>query len=283
MTRFQISSLAEYERSYSQLGAALGVPNAIPAPGEVDFLAELTARDWRRIAMLPRPDVFFAAAVASIVASPRALEIGTASGFSAALIAQILALREAERGARGTEPLVHTVDRKAAFVFDPTQPVGFAIGLVAAGLRDRIVVHAEKDSSLCASLPGTDAVRFAFIDGNHQHPWPLADALRLQRLMPGGWLLLHDIDLPATISQAQARGRALGCSPDHGAKHVFDFWPDEKVSAGNIGAVRVPSDRRVLADLVRELRGRPAEVSPGSWAKLWHEIDALEKKLLRCH
>lgn len=260
---------------YPELGAALGVAGATPAPGEIDFLAKLVARDWRRIAMLPPPDLFFTAAVASIVASPCAIEIGTASGFSAALIAQMLALREIERA---TGPLVHTIDRKTEFVFDPAQPVGFAVDLVAPGLRDRIVLHPGMDSSCCAKLPGTEAVRFAFIDGNHQHPWPLADAMRLQRLMPGGWLLLHDIDLPATILYAQAGGRALDVSPHCGAKLLFDFWPDEKVSAGNIGAVRIPADRSLLAELVRELRVHPAEVSPGSWAKLWLEIDAIARR-----
>lgn len=60
-----------------------------------------------------------------------------------------------------------------------------------------------------------------------------------------------------------------------GAKHVFDHWPDEKIGAGIFGAVRLPIDRRSLGKFVRQLRDLPSEVSPGSWAKRWREIDAL--------
>jgi hypothetical protein len=108
--------------------------------------------------------VLFAAAVTSILAPPSAIELGTASGFSTAIIAKIMALREAERGAPGKSPLLHTIDKCADFPPDPTKPIGFAIDLVAPELRERIVLHPLHDSSFarscrpmanCASLSST--------------------------------------------------------------------------------------------------------------------------------
>ncbi len=273
MTTFEILHPEDYLREYPRLGAALGVPDAAPAPGEVEWLTEVTARDWRGIGMLPLPDAFFAAAVASILAPPVLLEIGTASGFSAALFAKMLALREQERGAAGSGPLVHTIDKKADFCFDQTQRVGFVIERVTPELRDRIALHPLHDSALCSSLTKLGDLRLAFVDGNHQHPWPLVDVMRLQCLMTGGWLLLHDINLPALVTGAHARGEVLDFEPNAGAQHVFDFWPGERVKAGNIGAVKVPADPHSLGEMLAKLRALPAEVSAGSWKKRWREIE----------
>jgi methyltransferase family protein len=275
MLTVEMAHIGQYLTEYPRLAAALDKAGAEPAPGEMEFLAEITARDWRGIGMLPPADALFAAAVTSILAPPSAIELGTASGFSSAIIAKIMALREAERGAPGTSPLLHTIDKCADFPPDPTKPIGFAIDLVAPELRERIALHPLHDSSFCEDLPPDRGLRFAFIDGNHRHPWPLVDVLRIQARMSGGWILLHDIDLPATIARAQAEGRAGDLQPVSGAKHVFDFWPDTKLAAGNIGVVRVPSDRSSLGKLIMPLRDFPAEVSAGSWTKRWREIDGL--------
>ena len=266
---------ARYASEYARLGAALGVSDVSPAPGELEFLTSITSRDWKQIGMLAAPEVFFAAAVASILAPSFALEIGTASGFSAAIFAKVLALRESERGAPRNGPLVHTIDKRAEFVFDPAQPVGYAIDLVAPELRPRIAVHPRQDSSFCASLTNNGELRFAFVDGNHRHPWPLTDVLRIQDLMRDGWILMHDVDLPAEIEKARSAGHGYDVTAVYGAKHVFDFWPGDKIRAGNIGAVRIPRDRRSLGELVAKLRELPAEVNPDRWTKQWRAIEAL--------
>jgi hypothetical protein len=266
---------ARYASEYARLGDALGVPDAAPAPGELEFLATVTSRDWRRVGMLATTEIFFAAAVTSILAPPAAFEIGTASGFSAAIMAKMIALRESERGRTGTVPLVHTIDKRADFVFDPSRPVGYAIDLIAPELRPRIAVHSGQDSSFCASLTKNGDLRFAFVDGNHRHPWPLTDVLRLQGLMGSGWILMHDIDLPAVVEKARSAGHGYDVTPLYGAKHVFDFWPGDRIRSGNIGAVKMPHDRRSLGELVAKLRELPAEVNRDRWAKQWRVIDKL--------
>ncbi|MGH7936159.1 MAG: class I SAM-dependent methyltransferase [Chthoniobacterales bacterium] len=281
MESFGIANTEKYRSEYSRLGAALGLPEAATAPSEVEFLAEITRRNWCGIGILTTADVFFAAAVTSILHPPTMIEIGTASGFSAAIFAKTIALRNDESRAGGTGPLVQTIDKSADFVFDRTKRVGFAIDLIAPTLRERIMVHPEHDSSFCRELISDRSLRFAFVDGNHRHPWPLIDVLRIQCLMESGWILLHDVDLPAVVARAQAEGQAADLEPAAGAKHVFDFWPEEKIKAGNIGAVKLPRDRHSLGKLVAELRELPSEVSPGMQTKQWREIESLTKEFTR--
>lgn len=235
----------------------------VTAPGRFSF------------GMLAAPEVFFAAAVTSIVCPRFAIEIGTASGSSAAVIAKMIALREAQAGRTRSGSLVHTIDNKAQYVFDLTQPVGFAIDIMTPELRDRIAVHPLQESSHCRQIVGDGELTLAFIDGNHQHPWPLVDLLHIRQAMKSGWILLHDIDLPALIGRALAAGQQVDHPPRSGAKHIFDYWPDKKIAAGNIGAIRISPDRSSLGSFLARLRELPSEVSPGSWSKRWRAIDSL--------
>ncbi len=221
--------------------------------------------------MMPAPDLFFAGGIASLLRPELTIEIGTASGFSAAVLAKVISLRWQQTGGAPNGPLLHTIDLKADAQRTEARPVGFAIAEVTPEVADRVGVHPLHDATYARELVGNRALTFALVDGNHQHPWPLHDLLQLVALMPDGWIILHDIDLPAIAGGAYA--------PRYGAKYVFDHWPDKKIAAGNIGAVRLPDDRRSLGGLVRQLRALPSEVSPNSWTKRWREIDALLEKL----
>src|SRR5436190_23349682 len=105
-----ITNLSGYCSAYRRLGDTLGVACATPAPGEVEFLRGVTTRGRFEFGMLPPSDVFFAAAVTSILAPGLAIEVGTASGYSAAIIAKMIALREAQDARSPSGPLVHTID-----------------------------------------------------------------------------------------------------------------------------------------------------------------------------
>jgi predicted O-methyltransferase YrrM len=199
--------------------------------------------------MLPPSDILFAAAVTSILRPRLAIEIGTASGSSAAIIGKMIALRQAQADHVPSGPLVHTIDRKSEYVLDRAKPVGFAIETMTPELRDRVIVHAPQDSAFCRALVLDGELPFAFIDGNHRHPWPLADVLQVQQLMKSGWICLHDIDLPGVSERALAAGEQVAYLPAYGAKHVFDFWPYAKIQAGNIGVIRIPADRSLPSDL----------------------------------
>lgn len=266
MTTFFLRDAETYRREYPRLAGALGVAPREPAPGELEFLAEVTTPGRYPFGMMPPPDLYFASGVASLLRSELVIEIGTASGFSAAVLAKVTALRWQENG-EVPSPLLHTIDLKAEDQRAELHRVGFAVERVVPELRDRIVIHPLHDATHARTLIGNRKMTLALVDGNHQHPWPLHDVLQLQKLMPRGWILLHDIDLPALADGT--------FEPRYGAKHVFDFWPDEKIAAGNIGAIKLPEDRRSLGDFVARLRELPSEVSPNGWRKRWREIDAL--------
>src|SRR5690242_8403175 len=98
MQSFHLTNLDRYCGDYSQLSEALGVTGAKPAAEEMEFLRGVTSRGRFSFGMLGSSDIFFAAAVTSILRPRIALEIGTASGFSAAIIAKMMALRLEESG-----------------------------------------------------------------------------------------------------------------------------------------------------------------------------------------
>ncbi len=270
MTTFFLRDTEVYRSEYGRLADALGVARKEPAPGEVEFLEEVTTPGRFPFGMMPRPDLLFAAGVASLLRSKVTVEIGTASGFSAAVLGKVIALRWQESGPLRDGPLLHTIDLKAEDQRAQTHLVGYAIALVTPELRERFCVHPLRDATCARELVLPNEMTFAFVDGNHQHPWPLHDVLQLQSLMPHGWILLHDIDLPALAGGAYR--------PRFGAKHVFDHWPDEKIGAGNIGAIKLPTNRHSLGDFVAQLRELPSEVSPNGWTKRWREIDALARR-----
>lgn len=278
MTTFDICDVRRYRSEYRVLAQALGVPSALPAPGEVEFLCELTETRRSSFGMLPVPDILFAAALASILSPQVVIEIGTASGFSAAVLARMIALRRQQADAMPNGTLVHTIDYKAQYCEDPTKPVGFGIELLTPELREHIAVHPLQDSSYCRQLLRFGELLLAFVDGNHRHPWPLLDVLQIQRLMRSGWILMHDIDLPALTERARAAGQRVDYVPSSGAKYVFDFWPGDKISGGNIGAIKTPENPRSLRSFVAKLRQLPPEVSAGSWKKRWRDIDELAKE-----
>jgi Methyltransferase domain len=275
VTIFELSDIETYRREYGRLATALGVLEATPAPGEVDFLDHVTTPGRFPFGMLSTPDLLFAGAVASILRPPVMIEIGTASGFSAAVLAKTISLRLEELGCPASGPVVHTFDKKVQYTEEQNQPIGFAVDLISRGTRDLVAVHASQDSSHCAQFVEQGDLTFAFIDGNHQHPWPLLDVLRIQRLMHTGWILLHDIDLPGVITRARAAGQQIDQPSGAGAKHVFDSWPSGKIGAGNIGIIRVCKDRSWLREWVAQLRALPSQVTAGNAPKRWREIHAL--------
>lgn len=276
--KFEVWSTEQYRDEYGALAKALGCPDAAPAPGELEFLAEINARERYPFGMLGPPDVYFLAGFASILQPHVAIEIGTASGFSTAILAKMIALRVEERATPRAGRFVHTIDYKERYSEDPTKPIGFGIDLIVPELAQHIGVHRLKDSSLCATLVRPGELSLAFIDGNHGHPWPLTDLIEMLPLLHrAGWIVLHDIDLPARFEAARQAGAVVPEFSPFGAKYVFDAWPGDKIRGGNIGAINSRAKPAQIAAFVDALRKLPAEVSEASARKRWREIERILK------
>ncbi len=177
----------------------------------------------------------------------RVVEVGTASGVSAASIAAALELFCSELDEPGEPASVHTFDISAHCYFDQTRDVGSAVGEVAPDLLQRVEIHPRSTAFDACRRHVPGQIDLAFIDGDHRHPAPTFDLLALiDALRPGAWVVLHDIEMTA-----------LGNSIDRpdwscvtGAERLFKRWPFDKVQPGypdaalnNIGAIRMPENR----------------------------------------
>jgi hypothetical protein len=260
MRSFEILSLDQYRSVFPDLAHALGRADAITSGDEALFLAKITTLDPYPSGAISPADVFFLTAVASILAPRMAFEIGTASGFSAAVLAAAFARGYRQRGEKIDGPLFHTIDRKEQWLADSSKKTGFLISHLVPELSAHVAVHTLRDSEHVRELAKKNEVALCFIDGNHQHPLPLIDVMNLLPVVRGdGWFLLHDIKLP---ERAAARGDPSKAR--RGAQYVFDAWPFAKIDGGNIGAVQVPADKTRLLPFAHALLGKPLETPPES-------------------
>lgn len=163
------------------------------------------------------------------------IEIGMASGLSGGLIASQMA----EHGGE----LFYTLDHDNTFFGDTTKENGFLIGEIYKGSQ----VKVEKRPFTTALDIETLNQQFdmAFIDANHQHPWPLIDTLCLYPFMTGRKLAIHH-----DLRLFKNPGGALGIGP----KYLFDQFPEAfrwraAANKGNIFFVDLRIEREKLEAL----------------------------------
>ena len=202
----------------------------------------------------------------------RIIEIGTASGASAAVLLRAMADIGRCFADEFGEPVVHTFDLHPFCWFDRARPVGSAAAEMAPQLAPGLRIHAHATSADAGRLFRGLDVELAFIDADHRHPGPVADLLLLlPALARGAWVVLHDIALPEIADREEARTGRPFEGRYHGAAHLFNAWPWERVAGGgsdarfgarNIGAIRLPGDRAVTEADLRTIIDRPWEATP---------------------
>jgi len=205
-------------------------------------------------------DLLFLHAFVSVVAPDRVVEIGTLSGFSAAVIADAVAQHQRPES---ESVLVDTIDLSQRCLTDPTKPVGFVIPQLVPHLSSRIRVHGGQDAGYLEQIARAGELQLVFIDADHQHPRPTLDLIRVSRFVrPGGWVVVHDIDLGSLAERMRAAGVAVEHGAPSGAQWLFEAWPFEKISGGNIGALRLPSKVRNLVPFALAMLRIPSELEP---------------------
>ncbi|MDO9454514.1 class I SAM-dependent methyltransferase [Nocardioides sp.] len=135
------------------------------------------------------------------------LEIGTASGLSAAVIAHMLEEHGGER--------LTTVDLLDHFYADPSREAGFVIPL--AYPDGKVAVERRTGWTAADVVAAGATYDMALVDGGHVHPWPLIDTLCVNVVLTGPRLVLQD-DL--TLFRRQPNGRGVG------PKFLFDQFPE---------------------------------------------------------
>jgi predicted O-methyltransferase YrrM len=255
----EFKSFEQFEIKYRTLATELGHPGKIPPPGEMDFLhAMVDLDDVRYPGGIGSRDYFFLTALVSILAPRRVIEIGTLTGFSAAIIAA--AVHRQHGNSR--EILVETIDARTHCSIDETKEVGFEIPALIPDLVSTVGVHTQRESDFARELGARDEFGLAFIDADHRHPWPLLDVLRLAPYVePGGWILLHDIQLGTYGRNQKEAGQSLECGTPYGAEWLFDRWPFRKIRSFHIGAIELPSRKAALVPFALRMMEEPFEVT----------------------
>jgi hypothetical protein len=158
---------------------------------------------------------------------------------------------------------VDTIDLSERCFIDQTKPVGFEIPELVPHLSSRIRVHAGKDARHVQQIARAGELQLVFIDADHQHPRPTLDLLRVARFVrPEGWVVIHDIELGSLGERMDAAGTPLEHGAPSGAQWLFEAWPFGKISGGNIGALRLPSNLRDLVPFALTMLRIPSELEP---------------------
>ena len=115
------------------------------------------------------------------------VEIGCASGFSAALLAALL------EGSDGASLTSFHIDKR--FYMDRSLPIGYLLNEALDHPSVSVTLH-PKSTSLDVSGHVTELIDVCFIDAAHKHPWPLVDTLSVLPLIrPGGVIIHHDLQM----------------------------------------------------------------------------------------
>ena len=262
----EFKSFEQFEIKYRQLATELDHPGKIPAPGEMDFLHAMVDRDdIRHPGGIGSRDYFFLTALVSVLAPRRVIEIGTLTGFSAAIIAAAI---HRQHGA-ANRVTVETIDAHTQCSIDQTRPIGFELPELIPGLVSTVRIHTGRESDYVRELAARDEFGLAFIDADHRHPWPLLDVLRLAPYVQGGgWILLHDIQLGSYGQEQRAAGQALEGGTPFGAEWLFERWPFRKIRSCHIGAIELPLRLEALVPFALELMEQPLEITGKTAARI---------------
>lgn len=240
-----------------EVGRDRQVPRRLGAPHGVDALARVAdvcrPLDWID-GYLSLGDAQFLYDVVAAVRPTRIVEIGSASGYSAAVMLRALADTQVPLVAADGRPAILSFDIATECYWDRSHRVGSAVGELVPDL----VGGAEfvQGTSIAASALAPASASLAFIDANHDHPWATLDLLLLSRVLrPGSWVVLHDTRL-ALCGRLYADKTGTGAVwNQNGAAHLFETWQYERLAerttpGTNIGAVRLPVDRLLgIADV----------------------------------
>jgi predicted O-methyltransferase YrrM len=255
----EIATPDRYEDGLTKLARHLGRPTPV-LPAERRSLDHLLASQRNCSGAIGMSDLLFLHAFVNVLAPDRVVEIGTLSGFSATVIADAVAEHQPPES---ESVVVDTIDLAERCFTDQTKPVGFEIPQLVPRLSSRIRVHAGKDARYVEQIAREGELQLVFIDADHQHPRPTLDLLRVSRFVsPRGWVVVHDIELGSLGERMRAAGNALEHGAPSGAQWLFEAWPFEKISGGNIGALRLPSRVKDLVPFALAMLRIPSELEP---------------------
>ncbi len=203
---------------------------------------------------LPLADTEYLFATVYEAGVDRVVELGTASGFSTAVICRALGCAQESAMIDGDFHVV-SYDIDDRLYFDRSRLVGDAAReILSPDLLAHMSFRAPATALSFNDDFDEDEIEVMFLDANHSHPWPALDLLAaLDFLRPGATVILHDINLP----------RLSADFPNWGVTYLFEALAiDKEVPPGelpNIGRITIPRDKDALRGQLYEI------VSAHSW------------------
>ena len=143
------------------------------------------------------------------------IEVGTASGLSGGFIARIM---EENGGESFT-----TLDLFEEFFRDKSKPVGYLVERIYQGSAIRIDLR-PKTTALDLPAMGRE-FDMAFVDANHQHPYPTLDTLCLYPFLTGPRTVIHH-----DLKLYKEQDVPIGIGP----KYLFDQVPEAYRSSSHV-------------------------------------------------
>jgi len=182
------------------------------------------------------------------------VEIGVASGASAFMM---LAMMDS----MGDKRRLFSYDLLDFFYGDSSKPVGYITLESEFNDPDQFILSpktiAGNARTVLIQVNGVslDTVDLVFVDGSHRHPWATLDVLALLPLLKiGGWVVLHDINLPHLTNLNEDHGPGILFNYDFGERFVIES------THPNIGAIKI-SDKGQAYDALLSSLSEKWEIS----------------------
>lgn len=205
------------------------------------------------------------------------IEIGMASGMSTGFIARFM---DEQGGGR-----LVSLDHDDTFFGDTNKSNGFLFPEIYKG--DKVQAELVKFKTALDIHEIEGDFEMAFIDANHQQPWPAIDMMALYPRMTGPKIMIHH-DLRLFMKQ----NTMFGIGP----KYLFDQFPESHrqrsgANDGNIFAVDLNLDQdqfeRLLTDLFKLPWSVRTPISPAYVTKIETVLKrdyspALHSHFMRC-
>jgi cephalosporin hydroxylase len=211
-------------------------------------------------------DAVMIAAIMEMVRPSEMVEIGVASGFSSSFI---LGYAKSAGLLTKDEVFLHSVDLEKEHA--PDKQVGSFLFSHFPELVGYWDLQTEVTSAKL--LRGENYIHFsngarivAFVDGGHNHPWPVVDLIYLHRILPtGSWVVMQDARMMERWIADCVVHNVPSPAPVRGVDFAVSHWPGTKIfgfdTSYNSAAVCLDITDGQLFDFVKTMRRYPNEIT----------------------
>lgn len=210
-------------------------------------------------------DGLFIAAMMEKVKPCHVIELGVASGYSAAFIltyAREMGLSLEVKRLTSFDLVDVTAEGKVtgSFLRSVYPELDAAWSLHTRASSVELMLEPER---YLGSLP--KGAILALVDGGHNHPWPVMDLACFEALLPhGSWIVMQDYQMMERWLADCTRFGVPCPHPVRGVNLAVAHWPGTKLIGGdlayNCAALCLDAEPRQLAEFVRQMLRYPYEI-----------------------